>query len=84
MTRMTRTQISLDETQYRYLKSAAAEQGVSISALLRGLVDREMNRRAENGPHVWELAGLIDDRLASGRDHDRILYGGSDGSPPGP
>lgn len=84
MARMTRTQISLDETQHRYLKSAAAERQVSVSALLRGLVDREMNRCYENGPHVWELAGLIDDGLLSGRDHDRILYGHPDESSPHP
>lgn len=84
MTRMTRTQISLDETQHRYLKSAAAEQEMSVSALLRELVDREMNRCYENGPHVWELAGLIDDGLVSGRDHDRILSGHADESPPDP
>jgi hypothetical protein len=84
MTRMTRTQISLDETQHRYLKSAATEREVSVSALLRELVDREMNRCREDGPHVWGLAGLIDDSLMSGRDHDRILYGHPDASSPAP
>jgi hypothetical protein len=84
MTRMTRTQISLDETQHRYLKSTATAREVSVSALLRELVDREMNRRCEDGPHVWELAGLIDDSLMSGRDHDHTLYGHPDVGSPAP
>ena len=74
MARMTRTQISLEQDEYRYLKARAAEQGSSLSAVIRALVRDSMGQALADRPHVTELAGLITESDFSGRDHDRILY----------
>ena len=44
MARMTRTQITLEEAEYRFLKTQAAASGVSFSAVVRGLVRDRMDR----------------------------------------
>ena len=75
MARMTRTQITLEEAEYRFLKTQATASGVSFSAVVRGLVRDRMERVAADAPPVWELAGLITESDFSGKDHDAILYG---------
>jgi len=75
MARMTRTQISLEESEYRFLKTAAVESGCSLSAVVRRLVREKMEQAAPAAPHVWEVAGLLTNSSFTGKDHDRVLYG---------
>ncbi len=75
MTRMTRTQITLEQHEYLFLKARATEQGISLSAVIRALVRTAMEQARTGAPHVRELAGLIAESDFSGKDHDRILYG---------
>ena len=75
MARMTRTQVTLEETEYRFLKARAAETGASLSSVVRSLVRERMQQTASAAPHVWDVAGLITDSEFSGKDHDAIIYG---------
>jgi hypothetical protein len=76
MARMTRTQVTLEEEEYRFLKARAAESGASLSSVVRGLVRERMQHAAAGAPHVWEVAGLIGESEFTGGDHDAVLYGG--------
>jgi len=73
MARMTRTQITLEQDQYRFLKSEAAQRGCSVSAIVREAISERMRLAAEASPHVWDLAGFIKESDISGKDHDRAL-----------
>jgi hypothetical protein len=75
MARMTRTQVTLEESEYRFLKARAAESGSSLSSVVRGLVRERMQQAAADAPHVWEVAGLIGESDFTGKDHDAVLYG---------
>lgn len=75
MARMTRTQIMLEEEEYRFLKARAVESGASLSSVVRSLVRSQMETAAADAPHVWDLAGLIVESDFTGRDHDEILCG---------
>jgi len=75
MARMTRTQVTLEEEEYRFLKSQAAENGVSLSSLVRDLVRERMRRVAATAPHVWDIAGLITVSDFTGSEHDDVLWG---------
>jgi len=73
MARMTRTQITLEEDEYLFLKAQAAERGTSLSSVIRGLVRARMSDAAQPAAHIWDLAGLVPDSDFTGKDHDRIL-----------
>lgn len=73
MGRMTRTQISLSRSQYDFLKAEAVSTGVSLSQIIRGLVDEKMRGDATADDAIMALAGLIHDGAIRGADHDRIL-----------
>ena len=79
MARMTRTQITLEEDEYLFLKSQAADTGTSLSSVVRGLVRARMGDTPAPVLHIWELAGLmpagefVDEDGLSGKDHDRII-----------
>jgi len=75
MARMTRTQLTLEEEEHRFLKARAAESGSSLSSVVRGLVRERMQRAAADAPHIWDAAGLIGESDFSGKDHDAVLYG---------
>jgi hypothetical protein len=75
MARMTRTQVTLQEDEYRFLKTQAAENGASLSSVVRGLVRERMREAAAGAPHVWEVAGIVAESDFTGRDHDAVLYG---------
>jgi hypothetical protein len=75
MARMTRTQVTLEEQEYRYLKAQAAQTGSSLSSVVRGLVRERMEDAAAGSPHIWELAGTIVESDFTGKDHDAVLYG---------
>ena len=75
MARMTRTQVTLEDDEYRFLKARAAASGSSLSSVVRGLVRERMQHAAANAPHVWDVAGLISESDFTGKDHDAVLYG---------
>jgi hypothetical protein len=75
MARMTRTQITLEEEEYLFLKAQAVDTGASLSSVIRGLVRARMQDAAADAPHIWEIAGLIGESDFSGKDHDAVLFG---------
>ncbi len=77
---MHRTQISLEQEQYRLLGIEARRRGISLSALIRSLVDEHFN--ADRG-HVQDpLEAVIGIGSGTGdpigREHNRYLYGSAD------
>ena len=74
---MHRTQIQLEERQFRYLKTEARRNGKSISALLRELVDRHIHEQDKSGNDpLLEIVGMAEGPAgATARDHDDYLYG---------
>ena len=78
MERMTRTQIMLEPRQHSFIASEAASRGVSVSALVREIIDAHMDVAPPAHEGLMELAGIITTRDFSGRDHDEILYGQKD------
>ena len=73
MARMTRTQISLDEGQYRFAKRQAAERGISLSSYLRALIEERMEAEATRKYDIMDLAGLFEDGGVTQEDVDLIL-----------
>ena len=74
---MTRTQITLEEDEYLFLKSQAAQTGASLSSVVRGLVRARMSDTPATPLHIWELADLVPatdcEMDFSGRDHDKVI-----------
>ena len=76
---MVRTQISLTESQYRYLKETARESGVSMSSLVRDAVELQMRRREEHRQRALEIIGsFVADRDDVSVRHDEYLHGGKE------
>lgn len=75
---MHRTQISLEEKQYAFLLQSSRRQGISISELIRQLIEEyRLSQLVENDP-LTALAGIAEgDGQAGGRDHDCFLHGKS-------
>ena len=76
---MHRTQISLEHEQYRRLGAEARRRGVSLSALIRSLVDQHLlvdgaSARDPLDAVIGIGSGSGD---AVGREHNRYLYGGN-------
>ena len=73
---MHRTQISLEETQYRRLTEEARRLGISLSGLIRRLVDGHLQGEPPPDDPLARLAGAAaGDGEAVGRNHNRWLYG---------
>lgn len=72
---MTRTQISLEDKQYLYLKREAAAGGTSLSAVIRGLIDSRMCAQSAEGPRLEDITGFFSSGGLEGVDHDHYLYG---------
>lgn len=73
---MVRTQIQLTEEQAKRLKRLAAAKGVSIAALIREAVDRQLLVSSDNAK--WERALAVVGAFHSGKsdigkEHDRYL-----------
>jgi len=74
---MHRSQIMLQETQYRFLVDEARRTGRSISAILRELIDRRMQSQRQSSLErdpLWDMVGIA--RGGPGKvseDHDRYL-----------
>lgn len=73
---MHRTQISLQEVQYRYLQQEAASAHISLSSVIRNLVDSNMKRKVKAKNEIEKLIGIAKGTGEMiGRNHDRFLYG---------
>lgn len=73
---MHRTQILLEDWQYEALKARAQREGRSLSDLLREIVTSQIGRRRRPATsRLAQIEGLGSDPKASGREHDRFLYG---------
>lgn len=80
MATMHRTQISLEKDQYELLTREARRRGVSLSALLRELVEARYQRRGTSrrpaGDALARIKGIgSGSGEAVGRRHDEFLYG---------
>ncbi|MBI1742549.1 ribbon-helix-helix domain-containing protein [Candidatus Acetothermia bacterium] len=74
-----RTQVLLERRHYEMLKRLAHEEGLSLSALLRQILDQSLFQpeKPSKRPNLEALAGLGRDPHLTGRDHDQALYGRS-------
>lgn len=73
---MHRTQLLLREEQYRFLSARAREEGKSISAVLREIVDRQIKAQSTEIDPLLAIVGMAEgEDAAVGREHDRYLYG---------
>ena len=79
---MHRTQISLEPEQHRLLGDEARRRGLSLAALIRGLIDQHLDRGQP--PAEDPLGSLVGIGNAGGdpigREHNRHLYGHPDGN----
>ena len=77
---MYRTQISLEREQYRRLRREARREGISLSALIRRLVDEHFNAGAARAIDPLEAVAGIGSGTGApvGREHNRYLYGSAD------
>lgn len=77
---MIRTQLQLTEEQSRELRRIATREGISISAVVRRLIDQGLRGKRDDRFALYERAagvvGAFSDRDGSrdvARDHDRYL-----------
>jgi hypothetical protein len=77
---MVRTQIQLSESQARRIKRRAQDRGISMAALIRECVERELEAgepdRARRFERAARLAGRYRDQAGArdlARKHDRYL-----------
>jgi len=70
-----RTQLLLEPWQYGALKALAEREGISISDLVRRILSRRLRPKSSRRRGLQAMAGIGRDRKASGRNHDRWLYG---------
>lgn len=75
---MHRTQIILEDWQYRILRARAEQEGRSISSLVRELLDRTLVQAPQGKLRIEQIEGIGEDSSSRGRDHDRFLYGVKD------
>lgn len=68
---MIRTQISLEEKQYKLTKKKAKEQGISVAEFVRRSLDRSLNAAP------WmRFAGMVDSGdPESSQKIDEVVYG---------
>ena len=74
---MHRTQISLEPAQYRLLGDEARRRGLSLAAVIRGLIDQHLDRGEP--PTEDPLDSLVGIGNGGGdpigREHNHYLYG---------
>jgi len=74
---MVRTQVSLEQEQYRLVKQEAAEQGVSVAEFVRRAVADAL--RPRQTPMWMRYAGLVESGdPQSSRHIDDVVYGEKD------
>lgn len=73
-----RTQLYLDEAQYRFLKESAAKYKTSIAGVVRTLIDREMGgtESIDETDPLFRIAGAAvrTGRADGSAAHDRYIY----------
>ena len=70
-----RTQVLLEEWQYGTLKRMAEGEGVSLSGMLRQILTSHLRPPPSPRSGLQAIAGIGRDSEASGKAHDRWLYG---------
>lgn len=71
-----RTQVLLEKWQYAVLKNLAESKGISLSDMLRRILTAQLRPTSSRSRTALRaIAGIGRDPKASGRDHDRWLYG---------
>jgi Ribbon-helix-helix protein, copG family len=75
---MVRTQVYLSEEQHRALRQAARREGISMTALLRRLVERELLGRFKSQDYAKDAVMALANLGRSGRsdiseNHDEAL-----------
>ena len=75
-----RTQVQFEEGQYNALKRMAQESGISLSAVLRQIVQERLRIPKGENPRwnlAWELVGLgqdLDGKTDLARNHDDYTW----------
>ena len=72
---MKRIQICLEPWQHAALKSLAEREGVSVSNVVRRILTDRLGSWSTRTRGLRAIAGIGRDPKATGRDHDRWLYG---------
>ncbi|EKD82193.1 MAG: hypothetical protein ACD_39C01431G0003 [uncultured bacterium] len=73
---MTRTQITLDDDQHKFLVEFSRQSGKSISAIIRRAVDRLRAEEETPNRKVLKLIGAFEaDRPDISVRHDELLWG---------
>ena len=76
---MHRTQISLHQEQYISLQQEAQRLGISLSEMIRRIVQEHFAKQNTETNPLNALAGIAEGTgEAVGRHHNRFLYGKSD------
>ena len=75
---MVRTQVYFSEEQHRALRQAAIREGISMTALLRRMVERELGRRLASEDYAKDAVTALVGLGRSGRsdiseNHDEAL-----------
>ena len=72
---MHKTNVLLEDWQYETLRSLAAQEQRSISALVREVLTRYLARDPETAQQrLATIEGIGADSQAAGREHDNFLY----------
>jgi hypothetical protein len=73
---MHRTQISLKPAQYEQLGTEARRLGISLSELIRRLIDAHLGTSHEEEDPLGAVTGIAQGNGEPvGREHNRYLYG---------
>jgi hypothetical protein len=77
---MLRTQVSLDEQEYKLAKQEAAALGISVAEFVRRAIRNALSiPRARHQPAWMRYAGLVESRdPQSSQRIDEIVYGARD------
>jgi hypothetical protein len=74
-----RTQISLEDHQYRMLLDLSRKTRRSISAIIRDLVEEKLSKKPADlkSDPLFGIVGMGEgDGTSVAREHDEVLYGG--------
>ena len=75
---MRRTQISLESEQYDLLVREAQQQGISVAAVVRGMIVKQLQQPQRGKAKPARLAAVTGlgegDGHAIGRNHNEFLY----------
>lgn len=74
---MIRTQVLLEEGQYRWLKALAARTGKSLGRILREILEerKKASKSKRKEDPFFRLVGSIRDKPDVAERHDDYLYG---------